>query len=116
MVAHTVQDRAPATTAASLRTGLGWLRKGCSSFRCILPANSTNPSVAEKDSCKLKLAMAYGFCISNSANAANSELSVFASRFVRNAPAAIKYITAARMTDGDAPAIGTNSKISGTDR
>ena len=98
------------------RTNLGALANGLVNFRCIRPESRINPNVAAKESCRLKLAIEYGLRISSNPKAKNSEFRLPDSFFSTKAPAAIKYMIAARSTDGVAPAIGTNSTMSGIDR
>ena len=115
IVALTVQEIALDTVFASFLAGFGRLENGRIIRCCIRVDNRIKPSVAAKDSCKLRLAMEYGLMKSSNASAASSELTLLVSRRTMNAPAAIRYMTAARMTDGVAPAIGTKNKISGMD-
>ena len=51
--------------------------------------------------------------MSKSASAKNREFRLLASLRSRKAPAVTKYMTAARITDGLAPAIGTNKRMNG---
>ena len=113
MVAQTVQDKALTITEISFFAGFGAFTNGRINRLCIRPESRIRPSVAAKESCRLRLAIAYGLTSSSKPSAANKEFKLSASRRVRNAPAAIRYITAARRTDGVPPAIGTKNTISG---
>ena len=115
MEAQTVQLSAPLTAAIILRTSAGAPANGRAIACCIFIENKIKPSVEANDSCKPTLAMAYGLTANNIASAASSASRLFARLRAANPPAAARYISAARSTDGVAPAMGTNSSTSGTD-
>ena len=64
------------------------------------------------ESCRPTLAIAYGLTSSRTASAISSAFNPPDRRRSRNPPAAVRYISAARSTDGVAPATGTNSSTS----
>lgn len=80
-----------------------------------LPANRIRPSVDANESCRPTLAIAYGLTSSRTASAISSAFNPPDRRRSRNPPAAVRYISAARSTDGVAPATGTNSSTIGMD-
>lgn len=102
-------------TASALRTSFGAPANGFSSACCSFPANRIRPSVDANESCRPTLAIAYGLTSSRTASAISSAFNPPDRRRSRNPPAAVRYISAARSTDGVAPATGTNSSTSGMD-
>lgn len=111
-----MQVTAPTGTAISRRVSRLHSAKGAASRCCMVEANRRSPSVAAKDSCKLSEKTANGLHSRSSASAAISEIMALVSRRKMNPAAAIRYMTAARITEGVAPATGTNSRISGSER
>ena len=115
IVAQTVQLSALVMTASTLRTSFSAPANGFSSACCSFPANRIRPSVDANESCSPTLAIEYGLTSSRTASAISSAFNPPERRRRRNPPAAVRYISAARSTDGVAPATGTNSSTSGMD-
>ena len=115
IVAQTVQLSALVMTASALRMSFGAPANGFSSACCSFPAKRMRPSVDANESCRPTLAIAYGLTSSRTASAISSAFDPPDRRRNRNPPAAVRYISAARSTDGVAPATGTNSSTSGMD-